>query len=162
MTAGEIRGTVLSPGKRGPTFIGKLGFDRQMNKDLRVRLTGSMYRIGQVAEQHALWRRPRRLSLLLRHGEHRGDRVRAEATSGLINPGFKNEVHAMQMNPFVKFRGLEVFGVIERAKGSASTEAADRKWNQYAVDTVYRFLPTRSCSSARATTRQRTAGRDHR
>src|SRR5262249_3074167 len=48
---------------------------------------------------------------------------------------------ALQMNPFVKFRGLEVFGVIERAKGKASTELAERTWNQYAVDAVYRFLP---------------------
>ena len=29
VTGGEIRGTVLSPGKRGPTVIGKLGVDRQ-------------------------------------------------------------------------------------------------------------------------------------
>src|SRR5215212_3703369 len=41
---GELRGTVLSPGQRGPSYIGKLGFDRQVKKDLRVRLTGSMYR----------------------------------------------------------------------------------------------------------------------
>jgi hypothetical protein len=45
------------------------------------------------------------------------------------------------MNPFVKFRGLEVFGVVERAEGKASTELTERIWKQYAVDTVYRFLP---------------------
>ena len=45
------------------------------------------------------------------------------------------------MNPFVKFRGLELFGVVERAKGKATTEATERTWNQYAVDAVYRFLP---------------------
>ena len=44
VTGGEIRGTVLSPGQRGPTYIGKIGIDRQMNNDLRVRLTGSMYK----------------------------------------------------------------------------------------------------------------------
>ena len=41
----------------------------------------------------------------------------------------------------VKFRGLEVFGVLERAQGKASAEVAERIWKQYAVDTVYRFLP---------------------
>jgi hypothetical protein len=46
----------------------------------------------------------------------------------------------MQMNPFVKFRGLEMFGVVEQAKGQASTESSQRTWNQYAVDGVYRFL----------------------
>jgi hypothetical protein len=61
-------------------------------------------------------------------------------TSGAINPGFKNQVQAFQMNPFVKFRGLEVFGVLERAEGKASAEAAKRVWKQYAVDTVYRVV----------------------
>jgi hypothetical protein len=46
----------------------------------------------------------------------------------------------MQVNPFVKFHGLEVFGVILRAEGRASTEPSSRTWNQYAVDVVYRFF----------------------
>ena len=78
ITGGEIRGTVLTPGQRGPSYIGKLGVDRQVNKDLRVRLTGSMYTSEQGDEQHALRRRPRRLALLLRAREHRGDRDGAE------------------------------------------------------------------------------------
>jgi len=41
----------------------------------------------------------------------------------------------------VKFRGLELFGVIERSGGRAATEASTRVWKQYALDTVYRFLP---------------------
>src|SRR5436190_1423112 len=40
-----------------------------------------------------------------------------------------------------KFRGLELFGVAERATGRAFTEPTDRTWNQYAFDAVYRFLP---------------------
>ncbi len=47
----------------------------------------------------------------------------------------------MQVNPFVKFRGLELFGILERAEGKAATEAVEREVRQYAVDTVYRFLP---------------------
>ena len=31
--------------------------------------------------------------------------------------------------------------MIERAEGKASAEATERIWKQYAVDTVYRFLP---------------------
>ena len=45
------------------------------------------------------------------------------------------------MNPFVKFRGLELFGVVERAEGKASAESTERVWKQYAVDAVYRLLP---------------------
>ena len=139
VTAGEIRGTVTAPGQRGPTVIGKLGFDRQMNDDLRVRLTGSMYKADKS------------LSNTLYGGDRAGSRYywvmensvateSANFTSGLINPGFKNKVTAYQVNPFVKFRGLELFGVIEQAKGKASTETVERTWNQFAVDTVYRFL----------------------
>jgi hypothetical protein len=35
-----------------------------------------------------------------------------------------------------------VFGVIEQAEGKASTEVTERTFKQYAVDTVYRFLPS--------------------
>jgi hypothetical protein len=64
----------------------------------------------------------------------------AQKDSGTLNPGFSNKITAFQMNPFVKFRGLELFGVIERAEGKAATETDTRVWNQYAIDTVYRFL----------------------
>jgi hypothetical protein len=140
ITGGEVRGTVLTPGQRGPTYIGKLGFDRQMNDELRVRLTASMYTTKKA------------LSNTLYGGDRAGSRYywvlenstateNGQFTSGLINPGFKNKVTAMQVNPFVKFRGAELFGVIEKAEGKAFTEAAERTWNQYAVDAVYRFLP---------------------
>jgi hypothetical protein len=140
VTGGEIRGTVLTPGQRGPTLIGKLGVDRQVRKDLRVRLTGSMYKSDRA------------LSSTLYGGDRAGSRYyfvlentaateTAQKDSGLINPGFKNQVTAVMVNPFVKFHGLEVFGVIERAEGKASTEASERTWNQYATDVVYRFLP---------------------
>jgi hypothetical protein len=140
VTAGELRGTVLTPEQRGPAFIGKLGFDRQVKKDLRVRLTGSMYKADKS------------MSNTLYGGDRAGSRYywvlentlateNGQATSGLINPGFKNKVTALQMNPFLKFRGLELFGVVERAEGKAAAETVQRIWNQYAVDTVYRFLP---------------------
>jgi hypothetical protein len=41
----------------------------------------------------------------------------------------------------VKFHGVELFGVIERAEGRTNAEAAHRVWNQYAFDGVYRFGP---------------------
>jgi hypothetical protein len=30
---------------------------------------------------------------------------------------------------------------VERAEGRTTSESADREWRQYALDTVYRFLP---------------------
>ena len=141
MTAGELRGTVTAPGQRGPAFIGKLGVDRQMNKDLRVRLTGSLYK-SDKAMSNTLYGGDRAGSRYYWVLENTQATENGQATSGLINPGFKNKVTAMQLNPFVKFHGLELFGVVERAEGKATTELTDRTWNQYAFDTVYRFLPS--------------------
>jgi hypothetical protein len=140
ITGGEIRGTVLTPEQRGPAFIGKLGVDRQVNADLRVRLTGSLYKTKK-ALSNTLYGGDRAGSRYFWVMENTAATESANATSGYINPGFRNEVTAMVVNPFIKFRGAELFGVIEQSKGRAATEAATRKWNHVAVDAVYRFLP---------------------
>jgi len=139
VTGGEMRGTVLNPGQRGPAFIGKLGFDRQMTEDLRVRLTGSFYNANR-SMNNTLYGGDRAGSRYYYVLENTQAAEASQFTSGLINPGFRNEVTAFQINPFVKFRGLEVFGVLERSEGRAANEPNERVWKQYAVDTVYRFL----------------------
>jgi hypothetical protein len=140
ITGGEVRGTVVTPGQRGPAYIGKLGVDRQVRKDLRVRLTGSMYRTDK-ALSNTLYGGDRAGSRYYWVMENTAATESAQFTSGLINPGFRNKVAAYQMNPFVKFRGLELFGVLEQARGRASAELVDRTWKQYAMDAVYRFAP---------------------
>ncbi|HMF59010.1 MAG TPA: hypothetical protein VK595_01480 [Vicinamibacterales bacterium] len=139
VTAGDLRGTVLTPGQRGPSYIGKLGFDRQVKKDVRVRLTGSMYKSNK-AMGNTLYGGDRAGSRFYYVMENTLATESAQPWSGLINPGLRNKVLALQVNPFVKVRGLELFGVIERANGKASTETSERAWKQYAVDGVYRFL----------------------
>jgi hypothetical protein len=140
ITAGDLRGTVLSPGQRGPSYIGKLGFDRQVKKDVRVRLTGSMY-MSDKGMGNTLYGGDRAGSRFYYVMENTLATESAQPWSGLINPGFRNKVTAFQMNPFVKVRGFEMFGVIEHASGKATAEPAERTWRQYAVDGVYRFLP---------------------
>jgi hypothetical protein len=140
ITGGEIRGTVLSPTQRAPSYIGKLGFDRELNPDLRVRLTGSMYRT-KSSMNNTLYGGDRAGSRYYFVMENTQATEAAQFTSGLLNPGFRKSVTAYQMNPFVSFRGLEIFGVLEQATGQAATEATTRRWRQYAVDTVYRFGP---------------------
>jgi hypothetical protein len=139
VTAGDLRGTVLSPGQRGPSYIGKLGFDRQVKKDLRVRLTGSMYKSNK-GMSNTLYGGDRAGSRFYYVMENTLATESAQPWSGLINPGFRNKITAMQLNPFVKARGIELFGVLEQAKGDASSESVERTWKQYAVDGVYRFL----------------------
>lgn len=138
VTGGEVRGTVLSPEKRSPTLIGKLGVDRQVKPNLRLRLTGSIYR-NEKAMSNTLYGGDRAGSRYYYVLENTASTESAQFTSGLINPGFRNSVTAFQLNPFVKFGGLEVFGVIERAEGKTTAESVNRQFNQQAVDVVYRF-----------------------
>lgn len=62
-------------------------------------------------------------------------------TSGRMSPNFTHEVMAMQLNPFLKYKGLEFFGTLEKSSGKSSTESAKREVTQLAGELVYRFLP---------------------
>ena len=137
VTGGEVRGQVRNPQGRSPAFYGKVGVDKQLTEDLRVRLTGSTFQQSKALNQ------------TLYSGDRAGSRyysvldnatsTEANAfTSGAINPGF-NKVAAYMINPFVKYQGLELFGVIETSRGRALTEQTEREFTQYATDVVYRF-----------------------
>ena len=141
ITGGEIRGTVTNPAQRGPSFIGKLGYDRQVRPNVRARLTGSMY-LSNKSGSNTLYGGDRSGSRFYWVMENTLATESAQFTSGLVNPGFRNKVRALQINPFVKVGGLEVFGVIEQATGKANAEVTERTWNQVAADVVYRFLPS--------------------
>ena len=140
ITGGEVKGTVQTPGQRSPSYLGKLGFDRQVSTNLRVRLTGSAYQ-NYKSGSNTLYSGDRggsRYNLVM---ENVTATSAANAWSGTINPGFKNSVTSFMVNPFIKYRGLEFFGVDEMSKGKANTEADKRVIHQYAADVVYRFLP---------------------
>ncbi len=140
MTGGEIKGNILTPNDRSPAYISKLGFDRQLNPDVRVRLTGSRYS-NSKSPAGTLFAGDRAGSRYWYILENTAATSTAQATSGLINPQFRRSVTSYQLNPFVKVRGLELFGVIEQAKGiNAATETTRRTWNQYAAEATYRFL----------------------
>ncbi len=141
ITGGEIRGNVTRPDDRSFAFISKLGYDKQLNEDLRVRLTGSTFMQAKA------------ISNTLYAGDRAGSRYfwvlendapttteSANFRSGMINPGFGSKVKSYMINPFVKYQGLELFGTIEKASGRSATEATNRDVNQYAGEVVYRFL----------------------
>jgi hypothetical protein len=141
VTGGEIKGNVLTPDDRAPAFIAKLGFDRQLNDDVRVRLTGSRYS-NSKSPGGTLYAGDRSGSRYYFVLENTAATANAQFSSGLLNPQFRRSVTAYQINPFIKVQGLELFGVIEQAKGvNSATETTKRTWNQYAGEAVYRFLP---------------------
>ena len=140
MTAGEIHGQVTAPEKRSPAYLGKLGFDRQIDSTLRVRLTGSIYRKDHSAN-NTLYSGDRGGSRYYDVLENTTSTETAQAWSGSVRPGMSDNITAVVFNPFVKFRGLEVFGNIEQTTGKAASEAANRTWKQYSSEAIYRFLP---------------------
>ena len=138
VTGGEIRGAIERPDDRSPSFYGKVGFDRQVTPDVRVRLTGSGYTTAKSIS-NTLYGGDRAGSRYYGVLENTQSSFNGNFTSGRFNPGFRDQITAFQLNPFVEVRGLEVFGVIETASGRAANETEDRTWTQVAVDGVYRF-----------------------
>jgi hypothetical protein len=138
ITGGEIQGGVTNPDKREMSFIGKLGYDKNLNDDLRVRLTGSVYTTSG-SNRNTLYAGDRAGSRYYLVMENTLATPAAQFTSGRFNPGLTDNITAMVLNPFIKYRGLEFFGNFEQAKGKAAVEANDRTWTQVGVDAVYRF-----------------------
>jgi hypothetical protein len=149
MTNGEVRGIVQNAQRRSPAYLTKVGFDRQVSKDLRVRLTGSSFAQAKSANQ-TLYSGDRAGSRYYSVLENNTDE-KAAFTSGAINPGF-NEMHAAVINPFLKYRGLELFGNFERARGKQATETTRREFTQTVVEGTYRILNDRLYASARYNT----------
>jgi hypothetical protein len=139
ITGGEIKGNVLTPEQRSPAFHWKAAFDRQVKPDLRVRLSISSY-IDRKSPANTLFRGDRAGSVYYFALENTAANDVDQAFSGRINPGLRNKVTAYQFNQFVKFHGLELFGVIEHAAGLNFGETVNRTWNQYDIDAVYRFF----------------------
>ncbi len=148
VTGGEVRGQVIKPEQRSPSYMGKLGFDRQLTEQARLRITGSVYHTTES------------ISNTLYSGNRAGSRYYyvlenglategAQAWSGDVRPGFSNKVTAWVINPFVKFQGLELFGNIEQAEGRTATETSKRKWDHYAAEGVYRLLGNQLYLAAR-------------
>jgi hypothetical protein len=133
VTGGEIRGSVENPDGRAPSFYGKLGVDRNVGEDLRLRLMGSAYTTAKS------------LNNTLHSGDRAGSRYYSVMGGGdwsgrLFGVGFRNSVTSYMINPFVQFKGLELFGTLEFIEGSAAAAAPNRSVNQYAAEAVYRFL----------------------
>jgi hypothetical protein len=138
LTAGEIKGQVTAPEKRGPSYLAKLGVDKQLRPDLRVRLTGSMYK-KDASASGTLTSGDRAGSKYYSVLENSLSTESAQAWSGAIQSGMRNNVTAFVLNPFVKKGNVELFGNVETMTGAASGEAGNRTLRQLVGEAVYRF-----------------------
>jgi hypothetical protein len=146
--ASNLDPLALDTNKRSPTVLAKLGYDSQINDDLRFRLTGSMYYTGSSA-RNTLYGGDRSGSDYHLVLENTAASSSGNLASARYNPGFTDAVTAIMINPFVQFKGLELFLTYEMASGRALTEPAptegateiaeNRVASQIAADLIYRF-----------------------
>ncbi|MGS2739457.1 hypothetical protein [Sinomicrobium sp. M5D2P17] len=135
---GKLNQAVDQPGETSPSFLAKLGYDRQIQPDLRLRLTGSVYHTAHSSRTY-LYAGDRAGSRYYFVMENEEATSKGNFTSGRYDPGFSNELTAVMINPFVKYNGLEFFGMYERSSGKAAGETDSRVWNQYGAELLYRF-----------------------
>ncbi len=117
-----------------PSFFAKLGYDNQLNEDLRVRLTGSIYTNQGTTTGHWLYggdRAGARYYNVLRTIDGDGSNF-----EGRFNPRF-TQMTALQVNPFIKYKGLEFFGIYEVVQNGA--DQGDGAFTQTAGELLYRF-----------------------
>ncbi|CAE7476754.1 unnamed protein product [Symbiodinium microadriaticum] len=127
-TNGRLNQSVTSTDE-GFVVFGKLGYDKQLNDDLRVRLTGSFYSSSDKSTRDYIY-----------GGDRAGSRYYAVAEggtfSGRYNPRF-SYLTSFQINPFVKFQGFEFFGVYEAANNG--DDATGGGFTQLGAEALYRF-----------------------
>ncbi len=150
VTSGMLNSTVVAASKidsatgsvntYNPAFVAKLGYDNQITPDFRFRLTGSIYTVSSTSS-NTLFGGDRTGSHYFYVMENTAATTTANPFSGRFNPSFSEAVTAFMVNPFVKFGGLEFFGMFETASGRTITESTTRKATQYSADVIYRFGP---------------------
>jgi len=121
-------------GNNAISFYGKLGYDKQFTEDFRGRLTGSWYLNWGTSTGTYLYSGDRAgsryYSVLVVEG------AADNFTSGRFNPGF-TQITAIQINPFIKFKGLEFFGIYEKAMGGNKDGNGD--YTQIGAELLYRL-----------------------
>lgn len=142
LTNGKLnQSTVAGDIETKPSFLAKLGYDKQISDDVRVRLTGSVFRVSQNS------------SIYLYSGDRAGTRYYNVITPGNFRAGrfaptftpprgadpAAGEMTSIMINPFVKLGGLEFFGVYENVTGQIETESSSRSFTQLGAELLYRF-----------------------
>lgn len=133
LTNGRLNQSPIK-GDDGFVFYSKLGWDKQMNADLRLRLTGSLYSSNDKGTRDYIY-----------GGDRAGGRyystLATVANGGSdfdprFNPRYAYQT-AIQINPFIKFKGLEFFGLMEFI--SNGNDAVGGSYTQLGFEGLYRF-----------------------
>ncbi|MDD4143205.1 MAG: hypothetical protein PHN68_01085, partial [Prolixibacteraceae bacterium] len=118
-------------------FNWKLGYDKDINNDLRIRGSLSGFHAGEGHSGAYLWggdRAGARYYNVMQTATATGDNF----NSGRWTPGSgQTEMNSYMANLFAKYHGLEVFGILESMKGVRNN--ADQHFTQTALQAIYRI-----------------------
>ncbi|MGD8426316.1 MAG: hypothetical protein PVH63_01735 [Balneolaceae bacterium] len=141
---GKMNQNVMDKANNGfktkPSFYGKLGYYYLAQQGLRLRLTGSVYTTSQNAAIHLYGgdRAGTRYYGVM-GGSFRAGRFAPTFNPGHGQPAAAGEMTSFMVNPFIKYQGLEFYGVFENISGKLVSESDTRTFNQYAGELLYRF-----------------------
>ena len=162
LTNGLINGGVTASAEpngreRKPTIYLKAAYDKDLNDDTRVRLSASLMSNANSG-RNTFYGGDRTGSRYYGAMDKAGVSLGSSGnfTSGRWNPSFGNQITSIQINPFVKVKGLELFGVVEMASGNNLSadpnnpgqfifnEDDKRSVMQVGGELLYRFLDNES------------------
>ena len=138
-----VPGSTTQTYKRGPSFYGKLAWDKELSDNMRLRLSGSGY-VNNNDGRSTLFAGDRTGSNYYFVLDPANATSTANYTSGRLSGlNFSQQVATMQFNAFFQVGGLELFGTYETANGRTIAEKTanfdKRSVNQTAFDAIYRF-----------------------
>lgn len=134
---GNLNQTVVRGTKRPqPSAYGKLGYDKNFSEDFRMRLTGSFYLSPGYDNGQYLYSGDRTGSRY--YNVMQENNAEDDFRSGQFTPGFW-KYQSFQINPFLKWKGLEFFGVYEIVKGNKSRTQTGGIYTQIGTELICRL-----------------------
>lgn len=144
-----MKDSLLSAGKNNPSLVLKLGYDKQLTDNFRVRVTGSLYMNAGAASRNTMLGGDRTgsnyfgvMDYITGFGTSGST---GSFTSGRFNPGFSDKITLYAGNLFLKYNvmdglSVESFSTLESGSGRSRTETTgERKYTQLASDLIFRF-----------------------
>ena len=153
LTSGFINGNIdnypavpvtpnVEPSEKKPSVTVKLAYDKTFESKFRFRLSASLYNNSSSA-RNTLYAGDRTGSHYFMVVEPSTGTYAGNKDSGrFTSMGLANKVNAISINPFIKYKGVEIFGDYQIVKGRTNAErnGSEREFNQLAVEGLYRFL----------------------
>lgn len=124
-------------------FYWKAGFDKTFSNDFRLRVSLSGYNCPKNSFGTLYYGErtgtPFYLVMIRPTNSSNDVDITANPFTGRWGPGFTNKDNSYMLNVFAKYKGLQLFGTLENAKGTEEFGGAEFNFSQYELDGQYFF-----------------------